>query len=221
MQPAYRLSRRKFLQAAMVAAAAAGSGIGCVAGRSPWRFLSVDEARTLAAICDQIIPPDEHPGAAWAGVVNYIDRQLCGPLRRLQNSYRLGLAAIDTSSRALYGANFVVLAEARQVELLGLMEQGRASSEAWKQISSSEFFALLVDQTMQGFYGDPRHGGNREGTSWKMLGMPYPPIRGRLHYDVNQRDVNQPVVNLPNVKKKDITQSQRTAPVSVANSKVK
>ena len=22
---------------------------------------------------------------------------------------------------------------------------------------------------MQGFYGDPRHGGNREGVSWKML----------------------------------------------------
>jgi gluconate 2-dehydrogenase gamma chain len=32
---------------------------------------------------------------------------------------------------------------------------------------------------MQGFYGDPRHGGNREGVSWKMLGLPYPPIRGR------------------------------------------
>jgi len=192
MQPAYRLSRRKFLQAAMVAAAAAGSGIGCSAGRSPWRFLSVDEARSLAAICDLIIPPDEDPGAAWAGVVNYIDRQLCGPLRHLRNSYRQGIAAVDTSSRALYGANFVALAGPRAIELLRLMEQGQAPREAWKQISSSEFFALLVDQTMQGFYGDPRHGGNREGTSWKMLGMPYPPIRGRLHYDVNTASV--PVV---------------------------
>jgi gluconate 2-dehydrogenase gamma chain len=39
---------------------------------------------------------------------------------------------------------------------------------------------------MQGFYGDPRHGGNREGVSWKMLGLPYPPIRGRLRYDVRK-----------------------------------
>ena len=106
MERAYRLSRRKFLQAAMVAAAAAGTGIACSGGRSPWRFLSVDEARTLAAICDQIIPPDEDPGAAWAGVVNYIDRQLCGPLRHLRNSYRQGIAAVDRSSRVLYGANF-------------------------------------------------------------------------------------------------------------------
>jgi gluconate 2-dehydrogenase gamma chain len=187
MEAAYRLSRRKFLQAAVVAAAGAGSTIACTGGRSPWRFLSVDEARTLAAICDQIIPPDEHPGAAWAGVVNYIDVQLCGPLRHLRNSYREGIASVDKSSRLLYGGSFINLVETKQVELLSLMEKGRAPNEAWRQSSSAEFFALLVDQTMQGFYGDPRHGGNREGASWKMLGTVYPPIRGRLHYDGSKR----------------------------------
>lgn len=192
MERASSLSRRKFLQAAVVATVAAGSGIGCTVGRSPWRFLSVDEARTLAAICDQIIPADEDPGAAWAGVVNYVDLQLCGFLRHLRNSYRQGLAAVDKSSRTLYGVNFVAVAETKQVELLSLMEQERAPLEAWTEISSKEFFSLLVDQTMQGFYGDPRHGGNREGVSWKMLGTPHPPIRGRLHYDVNQADAGKP-----------------------------
>ena len=186
VEPAYRLSRRKFLQAALAVAAATGTGVGCAGSRSPWRFLTVDEARTLAAICDQIIPQDEDPGAAWAGVVNYIDLQLCGPLQHLRNSYRQGIAAVDKSSRVLYGADFAGLAEAKQVELLTMMEQGRAPSEIWKQNSSQEFFALLVDQTMQGFYGDPRHGGNRDRASWKMLGVPYPPIRGRLHYDVSK-----------------------------------
>jgi gluconate 2-dehydrogenase gamma chain len=171
----------------MAAAAAAGSGVACVGGKSPWRFLAVDEARTLAAICDQIIPPDEDPGAAWAGVVNYIDRQLCGPLQHLRDSYRRGIAAVNKSSRALYGAAFVDAPADKQVELLTMMEQGRVPGEAWKEISPAEFFGLLVDQTMQGFYGDPRHGGNREGVSWKMIGIPYPPIRGRLHYDVNKQ----------------------------------
>ena len=186
MKPAYKLSRRKFLQAAMAVAAATGPAIGCSKSGSPWRFLTVDEARTLAALCDQIIPPDQDPDAAWAGVVNYIDRQLCGPLEHLRSSYRQGIAAVDKSSRTLYGSDFVVLTADRQIELLSLMEQGRAPAEAWKQISSAEFFELLLDQTMQGFYGDPRHGGNREGVSWKMLGIPYPPIRGRLHFDVNK-----------------------------------
>ena len=187
VESAYRLSRRKFLQAAMAVAAATGAGVGCGGSPSPWRFLTVDEARTLAAICDQIIPEDEDPGAAWAGVVNYIDRQLCGPLNRLRNSYRQGIAAVNKSSGALYGANFAMLTSDKQVELLTLMEQGRARSDLWKGNSSQEFFALLVDQTMQGFYGDPRHGGNRDHASWKMLGIPYPPIRGRLHYDVDKQ----------------------------------
>jgi len=187
MRPAYRLSRRKFLQAALAAAAAAGTGLACARARSPWRFLTVDEARTLAAICDRIIPPDEHPGAAWAGAVNYVDRQLCGPLRHLRNAYRQGLAAVDQGSRILNGASFAGLAETTQVALLSMMEQGQAPSAVWKQVSSEEFFALVVDQTMQSFYGDPRHGGNREGASWKMLGTPYPPIRGRLHYDVSTK----------------------------------
>ena len=34
---------------------------------------------------------------------------------------------------------------------------------------------------MMGFYGDPRHGGNRNRVAWTMIGMPDPPIRGRLH----------------------------------------
>ena len=186
MAPAYKLGRRKFLQAAIVAAAATGSGVACGGSGSPWRFLTIDEARTLAAVCDQIIPADEDPGAAWAGVVNYIDLQLCGPLKLLQNSYRCGIAAIDRSSRILYGAAFPALSGNQQIELLTRMEQGKAPTEAWKQISSTEFFGFLVDHTMQGFYGDPRHGGNRDRASWKMVGLPYPPLRGRLHYDVSK-----------------------------------
>ena len=187
MEPACKLSRRKFLQAAVAVAAASGAGIGCGRLETPWRFLSVDEARTLAALCDQIIPADEDPGASWAGVVNYIDLQLCGPLKSLRTPYRLGIAAVEKSSRILYGADFAEVPPTHQIELLTLMEHGQAPGEAWKKFSSMEFFDLLLDQTMQGFYGDPRHGGNREGTSWKMLGIPYPPIRGRLHFEVSKR----------------------------------
>jgi gluconate 2-dehydrogenase gamma chain len=185
MEKACKLSRRDFVKAAMVAMAA-GCGIACSGSRNPWRWLTVDQARTLAAICDQIIPADQDPGAAWAGVVNYIDRQLYGTFKHLRKTYQQGIAGVNESSRALYGMPFVDLASARQVELLALTEEGRAPGESWKQVSSSEFFGVLIDHTMQGFYGDPRHGGNREGTSWKMLGIPYPPIRGRLHYDVSK-----------------------------------
>jgi gluconate 2-dehydrogenase gamma chain len=187
VKPACKLSRRKFLQVATAAAAAVGAGAGCGDSRGPWRFLTVEEARTLAAICDQIIPPDEDPGAAWAGVVNYIDRQLFGVLQNLRNVYRQGIRAVEQSSNALYGAGFAELSAAKQIALLVMMEHGRAPSEAWRHRTSAEFFGLVLEHTMQGFYGDPRHGGNRNATSWKMLGIPYPPVRGRLHYDLSKK----------------------------------
>jgi gluconate 2-dehydrogenase gamma chain len=185
MEPAYKLSRRKFIESALIAAAATGAGIACGGIRSPWRFLTLNEARTLAAACDAIIPADESPGASWAGVVNYIDCQLCGHLRRFRESYRHGIAAMNKSSHLLYGNDFAALPESRQLDLLTKMEQGLAPREAWQKISSAEFFSMLVDHTMQGFYGDPRHGGNRGRIAWKMVGLAYPPIRGRRHYDVS------------------------------------
>lgn len=141
---------------------------------------------TLAAISDQIIPPDQDPGASWAGVVNYIDRQLCGPFYNLRLTYRRGLAGIDESSRLAYGKLFANLELPQQTDLLHQLENGQAAGASWKQVSSPEFLAYVIDHTMQGFYGDPRHGGNRDRVSWKMLGLPYPPIRGRLRYDVRK-----------------------------------
>lgn len=182
-----KLNRRAFLQAAAVAAAAAGTNVGCTRNHSPWRFFRIDEARTLTAIVDQIVPPDQDPGASWAGVVNYIDRQLCGPYKDLQSRYRLGLAGVDQTSRALNGKLFADLDSQQQLDLLHQLEAGRSTGAIWKRMSSPEFFSMVVDHTMQGFYGDPRHGGNRDGVSWKMLDLPYPPIRGRQRPDETKR----------------------------------
>jgi len=58
MQPSLRLNRRSSLQAALTGAAAAGAGVACSRNGSPWRFFTLDEARTLASMVDQIIPPE-------------------------------------------------------------------------------------------------------------------------------------------------------------------
>jgi len=64
-----------------VVATAAGPMVSCIGTSNPWRCLSEDEARTLEALADRIIPADQDPGALWAGAVNFIDRQLVGPYR--------------------------------------------------------------------------------------------------------------------------------------------
>lgn len=176
------LRRRKFLQLG-ASAAVAGPTLSCSGVKSRWRFLSLDEAATLEAVCNRIIPADQDPGAGQLGAVDFIDRQLMGFYKPLQPVYRTGLAGVDQASRGLFGARFVELPEARQTAVLQALEGNHAPGEVWKEVPSKTFFDLVVSHTMQGFYGDPRHGGNREAASWRMLGIPNPPIRGRLHYD--------------------------------------
>ncbi|MFB3922048.1 MAG: gluconate 2-dehydrogenase subunit 3 family protein [Terriglobia bacterium] len=179
-----KLNRRKFMQIAATAAVAPAAS--CTKTISPWRFLTLEEARTLGAICEQIVPADKDAGATQAGVVNFIDRQLVGYLRRHQRAYREGLIGVDQSSLARHGGKFADLPAEKQLAVLTALEKGEAAGEVWKRSSAKAFFDLVVNHTMQGFYGDPRHGGNRDGVSWKMLDLPYPPIRGRQQYDLTK-----------------------------------
>ncbi len=151
------MDRRKFLAVGL-----AGAAVGCGRARSSWRFFTLDEARTMEAICGHIVPEDQDPGAVRAGVVVYIDRQLTRFYKPLQPIYRKGLAEI--------GTDFAALAPERQLRGLCRLETNP---------QTKPFFDMLVAHTMQGFYGDPRHGGNRERVSWKMLGVASPPVRGR------------------------------------------
>jgi gluconate 2-dehydrogenase gamma chain len=167
----HSLRRRKFLRIAGTASAC-GALASCGRESSPWRFLTAAEGRTLEAICEQIVPADQTPGAAWAGVVNFIDLQLMGPYRRQRTAYRNGLMAIDQASVNKSGKDFASLDPQMQTAVL----QGLAGGE-------KRFFNTVIAHTMQGYYGDPRHGGNRDAVSWRMLGVPVIPIRGRNRYE--------------------------------------
>ena len=179
-------SRREFIQLAAAAAAASGTS-ACSRSRTPWRFLRTGEARTLAAICDQLIPPDHDPGADWAQVVNYIDVQLCGPFRDAQDFYRDSIGYVDATARARFGSDFAALNPNQQVEILTGLEQGNVPKNVWRTVDSKRFFDVVLANTMQGFYGDPRHGGNRARASWKMVGLTYPQVRGRQKYDAGKK----------------------------------
>src|ERR1035438_3035857 len=168
-----KLRRRSFLGAG-IAAAVAGSAVsgGSTTGASPWLFFTAEEVQTVDAICERIIPADRDPGAKEARAVNYIDIQLTRAFKRYRKAYREGIAAVDAASRKKFGGRFVELPAGQQTEVLTDIEK-----------SSSAFFELILAHTRQGFYGDPRHGGNLRMVSWKMVGLPYPPVRGRQHYE--------------------------------------
>jgi gluconate 2-dehydrogenase gamma chain len=179
MDDPYAVDRRGFLKTGAVAAAA--TAVACGKADNPWRALSAAEADTLAAACDRIVPPDQDAGATQAGVVTFIDRQLATRQKRELGFWRRGIAGLDASARRRHGKPFAGLAEDAQVALLQEIEQGRGEPADWGEVAPEAFFSQLRNFTMMGFYGDPRHGGNKDRVAWVMLGVPDPPVRGRLH----------------------------------------
>ncbi len=163
------------------ATVAAATVVACGRPSSRWRTLTEDEAKTLAAACDQIVPPDRDPGAAQAGALEFIDRQLATRRKRDLPFWRAGVRGLDATARRLHGHAFAELPFDVQTALLQEVEQGAGVRSDWGGVDPAEFFDRLRDFTMMGFYGNPRHGGNKDRVSWKMLGVPDPPIRGRLH----------------------------------------
>jgi gluconate 2-dehydrogenase gamma chain len=179
MDDPYAVDRRGFLKTGTVAAAA--TAVACGRPGSRWRALTEDEARTLAAACDRIVPPDQDPGAADAGVVAFIDRQLATRQKKERPRWQAGVRGLDATARRRHGQPFAELPLDTQTAVLQDVEKGAVEAAHWAGVEPVAFFALLRTYTMMGFYGDPRHGGNKDRVSWKMLGVPDPPIRGRLH----------------------------------------
>ena len=142
-------------------------------------FFNEDEARTVEAITARIIPGDaNNPGAKEAGAVIFIDRALAGFFGHLQTFYREGLATLDHSSRSRFGSAFVDLTESQQDEFLRTIEGGleqRSIEDALRDERSgklAQFFSVVYEHTLEGTFGDPIYGGNREAVGWKMVGFP-------------------------------------------------
>ena len=110
---------------------------------------------------------------------NLFDRQLCGVFKRHQQTYRRGLDSFRQTCLREYGKAFQDLPAAGKIDALHALESGRAPKELWGKPSPQAFFNLVLAHTMQGFYGSPRHGGNRNYASYRMLGLDYPPVTGR------------------------------------------
>lgn len=132
---------------------------------------------------DALIPGDEDPGAWDAGVVNYIDRQLMRKFRKQQPAYRAALAAVDRLARSAGARDFAAMPFEARTSLLSVLEDGQADRQLFPD-GGKAAFNMVLDHTMQGFYGDPRHGGNKDYASWRMIGVPPMPVRGRQPYDV-------------------------------------
>ena len=145
--------------------------------RIPLRFFTEKEALIVAAAAARIFPTDDSgPGAREAGVAIYIDRQLAGPYGRDRFRYtqppfadapaELGYQGKQTP-REIYREGLNSLSG---FDLLGAAEQDKSL----RNIESSFFFRLLRQNTIEGMFCDPMHGGNAGMVGWQLVGFPGP-----------------------------------------------
>jgi gluconate 2-dehydrogenase gamma chain len=169
-----------------------------------WRFLNGGEVAFLTAAVDRLIPPDETgPSASEAGVVTFLDRQLAGdygngahlnlegPWAKGTDTqgyqsrftpaqfYRHAIAAIERAvGRAENDKAFKDLPADRQDAYLKQMESGDLALHG--PITSKSFFAMLLQNVLEGYFSDPIYGGNKGGSAWAMIGFP------GAHYDYSE-----------------------------------
>jgi gluconate 2-dehydrogenase gamma chain len=164
-----------------------------------YNYLTNAEAEFLDAAVDRLIPADDlGPGAKEAGVTIFIDRQLAGPygraarwymrgpFRKGKSSqgyqapytpaqlYRAGIRALDNHIGARFrGKSFSQLKPEQQDSILHALDSGKLDLD---KVPAKEFFSFLHENTIEGFFSDPIHGGNRNMVGWKLIG--YPGARG-------------------------------------------
>ncbi len=132
-----------------------------------YRIFTPAQAEIVGAIAEQIVPAGEYPGAREAGVVPFIDAKLAGPYGGFYvDRYQSGLKIVDELSQKQFGNPFVALASDQQVSILRALDTAEQENP-----EGHSFFRLLLQDTFEGYYGDPEHGANRDGASWKMIGF--------------------------------------------------
>ena len=173
------ISRRNFIKISAI-----GAGCLCLTGcydpPGSYRYIfTAKEAEIVDALADQIIPPDDYAGGSVAGVTNYIDRQLAGFYNDQADMYKSCLEALNKTCKEIYGKEFTALDFDTQFEYLTDIDSGKYDDRDWDGHRASTFFGTLRDHCLQGYYGSPRHGGNKNYVSYRMMRLDYPLIIGR------------------------------------------
>jgi gluconate 2-dehydrogenase gamma chain len=133
--------------------------------------LSDPQLRLLAAIVDRIIPKDElGPSASECDVPVYINRSLGDYLASEKAAFIEGLEATDALARRTQNAAFVDLTPAQRDSVLMAMDNGAADGFP----NARAFFNRARRLALEGMFGDPYYGGNKNFAGWDLIKYPGP-----------------------------------------------
>jgi gluconate 2-dehydrogenase gamma chain len=159
-------------------------------------FFNDDDARTIAAFCERLMPGEGgRPGATNANVLNYIDLALSGAYTDHQDFYRRGIAQLNAHCMKTYGKAFHGLTPTQQDETISALEHGKAPGFVWPTAQS--FFETVRTHTMEGMFADPIYGGNQDFLGWQLVGFPgAQPLFTEADMHSEQSFTREPIIGL-------------------------
>lgn len=130
--------------------------------------LSKRQAQLVDAIAARLFPTTDTPGAVEAGAVFYIDQALAGPYPELVPYYTKALRALDSYAKDKFAGAFLQLSAPQQDAVLRDFEAGNVATFA----KAADFFETVRAHVLEGVFGEPNYGGNKDLIGWKLVGFP-------------------------------------------------
>ncbi len=169
-----RITRRSFVEWGLALASGALGllGLGCRSrGRreepSPGP-IPADLDAILEAASARMLPSDDGPGAREAGVIEYLRAALELPVYGAQRRSLLdGARRMEAVARRDWGTGFTSLSPEDQDRVLVHLQAGR---EDEGDFDGTRSIHDLLSLSLEGFLGDPQHGGNRGEVGWEFIG---------------------------------------------------
>ncbi|MEK7865923.1 MAG: gluconate 2-dehydrogenase subunit 3 family protein [Planctomycetota bacterium] len=169
-----RITRRTFVEwgLALGSGALGLLGLGCRSRarrqEPPPGPIPPDLDAVLEAAASRMLPSDDGPGAREAGTMDYLRAALELPIYRAHRARLLdGARRLEATARRDWGSGFTALDPADQDRVLIHLQAGREDDGGF---DGGRFVHDLLSLSLEGFLGDPRHGGNRGEAGWEFIG---------------------------------------------------
>jgi gluconate 2-dehydrogenase gamma chain len=160
------LTRRTVIASATLVPLAALMSAPPAAAQVPATVFSAEQRRILEAFIDRLIPKDESgPGAVECGVGDYIDRCLADFLAAEKPQFLEGLAGLDLFALRTQRIAFASLTAEKRDEVLTAIDNNQAPN-------LRGFFNRVRRLTLEGMFGDPVYGGNKNFAGWDLIRYP-------------------------------------------------
>ena len=132
----------------------------------PIRFFNEEEARTISAVVDRILPQEDRLPERRIELLPDIDKRLhthriegyrYADMPPDEEAYRIAARAFDRMAREEYGCSFHELGTLEQEKLIQQIHDGKPNSATaeWAKMNVERFWTLLVSDCCGAYYAHP------------------------------------------------------------------